>query len=75
MYKVLENNIEYDVECEGINNIWFHTIYYHKGKRSRVKGPAVEYSSGLKEWWLDGEKFNCSSQAEFEKLLRLKAFL
>jgi hypothetical protein len=40
----------------------------------REDGPAIERKTGEKEWWYHGERINCSSQEEFEKWLRLKAF-
>lgn len=44
------------------------------GKYHREDGPAVEHANGHKEWWLNGKHINCSSQEEFERLLKLKAF-
>lgn len=40
----------------------------------RLDGPAAEYTNGDKKWWYEGEEIKCSSQQEFEKLLKLKAF-
>jgi len=37
-----------------------------------LDGPAIEYSDGTKEWWYQGKFINCSSQEEFEKLLKVK---
>jgi len=52
-------------------------ITYENGIKDSYKhslvGPAVSYSY-KKEWWIEGNKLNCSSQEEFEKLLKLKAF-
>lgn len=39
----------------------------------RKDGPAVEYN-GAEEWYWYGEKIPVSSQEEFERYLRLKAF-
>jgi hypothetical protein len=44
------------------------------GKLHRVNGPACDYNNGDKSWYFNDEQISCSSQEEFEKLLRLKAF-
>jgi hypothetical protein len=46
----------------------------NNGKHHREDGPAVEYFDGQKYWWYHGEYIAVSSQREFEKFLRLKAF-
>jgi len=51
------------------------TIYHYKGSKiHRTDGPAVECDDGFKLWFYNGARINCSSQEEFEKLLKLKAF-
>jgi hypothetical protein len=44
------------------------------GRFHRIDGPAIDQSDGTKEWYYDGNKIDCSSQEEFEKLIKLKAF-
>jgi len=39
----------------------------------REDGPAAEYIDEGKEWWVDGDQIQCSSQKEFKRLLKLKA--
>lgn len=48
---------------------------YAKDIVHRLDGPAAIFLNGKLEWWIDGEKINCSSQLEFEKILKLKVFL
>jgi len=54
--------------------------WYKDGKRHRLDGPAyylkIAYKSLeiIKEWYFEGKKIECSSQEEFEKLIKLKAF-
>jgi hypothetical protein len=48
--------------------------YLKNNKLHRTDGPAIEYSNGTNEWWYEGEKLTCSSQTEFERYLRLRAF-
>jgi len=48
--------------------------WYLDGKRHRTDGPAMEYANGDKVWYLDDKQIDCSSQEEFERLLKLKVF-
>jgi hypothetical protein len=48
--------------------------WYLNGRRHREDGPAVEYIYGNKEWWVNAEHIPCTTQEEFERLMRLKAF-
>jgi hypothetical protein len=45
----------------------------------RLDGPAVEFSSPslshLNKWYYKGQFIKCENQQEFERFLRLKAFL
>jgi len=56
------------------------TTYYKRNLRHRTNGPAyvqlytTSFSPALEEWWINGEKVPCSSQEDFEKLMKLKAF-
>ena len=50
-------------------------FWHHHGKLHREDGPAVEYADGINSrWYYYGKKINCSSQQEFEKLIKLKSF-
>ena len=49
-------------------------IWCHHGVNHRLDGPAVEWHDGIKSWWYYGKHIPCSSQEEFVKLLKLKAF-
>ena len=42
------------------------------GKWHRVDGPAKEYSDGTKQWYYQGKYIACSTQEEFEKLIKLR---
>lgn len=72
--KVVEDNITYDVEDDGVNSIWFCTHYYFRGQLHRLKGPAIQWAKGVDEWYYYGKKINCFSQEEFERLIKLKEF-
>jgi hypothetical protein len=72
-------NNSHRVETEDYDIIKFdddNVFYYLKGTLTyhRTDGPAIILPGGKKEWWLRGIKRKCSSQEEFEQLMRLKAF-
>jgi hypothetical protein len=48
--------------------------WYQHGKLHRTTGPAVIYSNGIQYWYLNYKRLDCKTQAEFERLMRLKAF-
>lgn len=48
--------------------------WYKEGYIHREDGPAIEYANGSKKWYYEGEHIDCSSQEEFEKLLKLRMF-
>jgi hypothetical protein len=59
--------------------------YYKDGKLHREDGPAIEWVNGDKylfsntftahnDWYFNGLKINCSSQEEFEKIIKLKVY-
>jgi hypothetical protein len=44
------------------------------GNLHREDGPAVENIDGYKAWYLNGKQIPCTTQLQFERLMRLKAF-
>lgn len=48
--------------------------WYFNGKLHNIHGPAIINADGSEAWSLNDELINCSSQKEFERLMRLKAF-
>ena len=57
------------VELSDGSKSWCQDGRYH-----RVDGPAIEYANGDKHWYYRGKYISCSSQQEFEKIIKLKAF-
>jgi hypothetical protein len=54
---------------------FFGTKYYYlNNKLHREDGAAIEWSSGYKQWWINDELLPCTSQKQFEQLMRLKLF-
>jgi hypothetical protein len=49
--------------------------YNEKREYHREDGSAREYADGDKEWWYYGERIDCSTQKEFEKIIKLRMFL
>jgi hypothetical protein len=47
--------------------------FYH-GKRHREDGPAIEFPNGIKFWYYNGKEMECSSQKEFDRIIKVKAF-
>ncbi len=43
-------------------------------KRHRLDGPAWISAYGDKEWWYHDQRIECSTQEEFEKLIKLRHF-
>ena len=49
-------------------------IWYRCGDRHREDGPAVEYSDGTLAWFLNGEKLDCQTHEQFERMMKLRSF-
>jgi|SRR5579859_2522401 len=56
------------IEYASGTRFWF--LY---GQLHRLDGPAAEHANGTKAWYYHGEQIDCSSQEQFERLLKLKA--
>lgn len=77
-YKQVEDGIEYDIKENAFTKNWFLN-----GKHHRLKGPASEDilsdldygEEPLHRWYYNGEEIPCKTQEEFERILKLKAFL
>jgi len=48
--------------------------YFLNGKNHREDGPAIEFAGGGKYWYVNDIQVFCTTQEEFERLMRLKAF-
>ena len=57
------------VEWSNGNKSW-----YINGELHREDGPAIERGDDHHDWYYNGKFINCSSQQEFEKYIKLKAF-
>ena len=52
------------------------TIYYTEdGEYHRLDGNAVEYTDGTKHWYYRDKYIPVKSQGEFERYIRLLAFI
>ncbi len=49
-------------------------LWYRDGILHREDGSALEGYAGYTSCWYHGRKINCSSQEEFERIIRLKVF-
>lgn len=81
----LSNKIdEHIVKCYGMSNNTIYEEWYYDGELHRIDGPAIitsqlclpgdKLSSEIKKWYYNGEHIKCSSQEEFEKIIKLKVF-
>ena len=44
--------------CQTVRTVLMDRVEYRlHGKLHREDGPAIEFSNGFKQWWLDGERF------------------
>jgi hypothetical protein len=76
------NNIRVDSEGNPVNGLIVQDdglrAWYRDGLLHREDGPAVETISKdgghVQIWCLMGEKIDCMSQEEFERIVKLKAF-
>lgn len=57
------------IEYAGGDKFWLFN-----GKQHRADGPAVVLTNGNIAWCYQGKHMNCSSQEEFERLIKLKIF-
>lgn len=71
--KYIQENGE-ELVCSRVLGHISWTLAFKDDLLHRRSGPAVEHPDGTKSWYYYGEKINCSSQEEFEHLLKLKVF-
>jgi hypothetical protein len=50
--------------------------WYLDGKRHREEGPAIEFAGRGRDkyWYYNGEYVDCSTQKEFERIIKLRMF-
>jgi hypothetical protein len=49
-------------------------VWFLNGNMHRIDGPAFESFNGDKGWFLSGKELSCTTQEQFERLLKLKVF-
>jgi len=49
-------------------------FWYFNDELHREDGPAIEEADGTKHWYYHGKRLDCSSQMEFERIIKLRAF-
>ena len=70
-----QNGFLHRIDGPAIDCISGYKLWCQDNFRHRVDGPAEEYSNGDKYWWFEGEQINCSSQEEFEKIIKNKTIV
>ena len=48
--------------------------YYEYGELHRLDGPAIDFLDAPSRWYIKGKRLSCTTQEEFEQLMKLKAF-
>jgi hypothetical protein len=69
-----QNDKRHRLDGPALEHVSGNKYWYQDGQLHRLDGPAIEYINGNKSWYYRGKRINCSSQREFESLLKLKAF-
>ena len=68
-----QNNRLHRIEGPAIEHVDGIKQWFENGERHRISGPAYE-SSKIKEWYFKGKYIKCSTQKEFERLIKLSNF-
>jgi hypothetical protein len=71
-YKMITTKLPNGGELHDYSNGIKHWLL--NGKHHREDGPAIEWGDGEESWYLHGEYIPCTTQKQFEQLMRLKAF-
>ena len=66
------NNLFHRLNGPSIIYVFGDKRWYQNNNLHRLDGPARIFSNGHKEWFYRGKKINCSTQAEFERLIKLR---
>jgi hypothetical protein len=71
----LPNGGELDEYANGMKH-WYLNGYTHREDGPAVDHPpSVDWPNGIKQWWLNGKLLrNCTSQEQFERIMKLQAF-
>ena len=69
-----ENNHYHCDNGPAINVDGFLAYCVH-GEYHRLDGPAIEFASGDQSWYYNGQYIPVKSQEEFERYLKLMAFI
>jgi hypothetical protein len=78
---------EHSYMTQGMSGNYTYQFWFYDSNYSvchKIDGPAVirmelslpndQKINAYQEWWYMGTKLNCSSQEEFERILKLKVF-
>lgn len=72
--RYIKNNLFHRENGPAVELISGGCIWFLNGLKHRLDGPALDSGFGHKLWYYKGQKINCTTQDEFVKLLKLKAF-
>jgi hypothetical protein len=71
------NNYFQEVNKKNYKAFQFWKIHYYNEKYDlhREEGPAIEYSTGHKEYYYNGEYIDVETDKEFKKYIKMKVFI
>jgi len=70
-----ENNELHREDGPAIEYITGYRVWYKNNRRHRLDGPAYISYNGYQEWYIDGKRIIVESQKEFERYMKLIAFI
>ena len=70
----MKGKLLHRIDGPAYTNIAGRKEWWVNGQLHREDGPAVELNNGHKLWFYYGKGVECSTQQQFEKLIKLKAF-
>jgi hypothetical protein len=68
------NRLLHREDGPAFESVYGSKSWYINGKLHRIDGPAIKFSNGAECWYFNDTFIQCSSQEEFERLIKLKAF-
>lgn len=70
----LNNQLHRDGDLPAVELSHGTKMWLRHNKHHRTNGPAIEWAGGEGNWFLEGERIDCKTQEEFERMQKLKAF-
>ena len=69
-----KNGMLHRLDGPAVEHINGHKEWWNNDKLHRLDGPAIEYINGDKSWYINDKQIDCSTQWQFERLMKLESF-